>query len=225
MEQMMKFSSTVGSLLGCKVKSPRVEWFASHSKDLEQFGMLGFFNQGNVFNSALSVEGGAVNLTEVVKTEVSFLAEFGSGWSTFIELRHRDITARGQLEFPLPEDPEGNKTLITAESTFQLRYAHSEKFVSGAFNRISLGSRFPIITATTTQAWKDIADSQYRYGRYTLELEGKLRFGPLGRVRWNTNMGLYSGTAPFALLELQPGKRDSTFNTTFPSIYYDISSM
>ena len=193
-----------GELTWLQSKIPRVEWFASHSKDLEQFGMLGFFNQGNVFNSALSVEGGAVNLTEVVKTEVSFLAEFGSGWSTFIELRHRDITARGQLEFPLPEDPEGNKTLITAESTFQLRYAHSEKFVSGAFNRISLGSRFPIITATTTQAWKDIADSQYRYGRYTLELEGKLRFGPLGRVRWNTNMGLYSGTAPFALLELQP---------------------
>ena len=55
-----------------------------------------------------------------------------------------------------------------------------------------------------TQAWKNIAGSQYRYGRYTLELEGKLRFGPLGRVRWNTNTGVYSGTAPFALMELQP---------------------
>ena len=57
---------------------------------------------------------------------------------------------------------------------------------------------------TTTQAWKNIAGSQYRYGRYTLELEGNLRFGPLGRIRWNTNAGIYSGTAPFALLELQP---------------------
>ena len=109
-----------------------------------------------------------------------------------------------QLEFPLHENPEGNKTLITTESTVKLIYAYIEKFVRGAFHISSLGSRFPIITATTTQAWKDIADSQYRYGRYTLELEGKLRFGPLGRVRWTTNMGLYSGTAPFAPLELQP---------------------
>jgi len=184
-------------------KIPRIKWFASYSKDLEQFGMLGYFNQGNIVNSALSVEGGQNNLTEVIKSEASYLAEFGSGWSTFIELRHRKIAAVGELEF-LPVDGTGNSTLITAESTFQVRYAHGEKFVSGAFDRVSLGSKFPIVTLTTTQAWKDIGGSQYRYGRYTLELEGKLRFGPFGRIRWNTNAGMYSGTAPFALMELQP---------------------
>jgi hypothetical protein len=184
-------------------KTPRIEWFASYSKDLEQFGMLGFFKQGNIFNSALSVEGGQSDLTEVIKSEISYLAEFGSGWSTFIELRHRNIQAVGELEF-IPTDQNGNSTLITAESTLEMRYAHGEKFVSGAFDRVSLGSRLPIVTFTTTQAWKDIAGSQYRYGRYTLELEGKLRFGPFGRIWWNTNTGIYSGSAPFALMELQP---------------------
>ena len=184
-------------------KIPRIKWFASYSKDLEQFGMLGYFEQGNIFNSALSVEGGQSNLTEVIKSEASYLAEFGSGWSTFIELRHRKVEAVGELEF-IPVDATGNSTLITAESTLQVKYAHGEKFVSGAFDRVSLGSRFPIVTLTTTQAWRDIAGSQYRYGRYTLELEGKLRFGPFGRIRWNTNSGVYSGTAPFALMELQP---------------------
>jgi hypothetical protein len=199
-DQVFKYG---GELTWLQNKNPRVEWFVSHSKDLEQFGMLGFFERENAFNSMLSIDSAQGNLSEVKKTEISFLAEFGSGWSTFIELRHRDITAKGQLEF-IPTDPDGNATLITAESTVLLRYAHSEKFVSGAFERVSLGSRFPIITATTTQAWKDIAGSQFRYGRYTLEMEGKLRFGPLGRVRWNTIAGMYTGTAPFALMELQP---------------------
>ena len=185
-------------------KTPRLEWYVSHSKDMEQLGMLGFFDQGNVFNSALSIEGSQQNLAEVRKTEGSFLAEFGSGWNAFAEIRHREVVPKGLLEFPLPTDPDGNATLITAESTLQLRYAHGEKFVSGAFDRVSLGSRFPIITATTTQAWKGIAKSQYRYSRYTLDLEGKLRFGPMGRVRWNTTGGMYTGTAPFALMELQP---------------------
>lgn len=184
-------------------KIPRIKWFASYSKDLEQFGMMSYFNQGNIFNSALSVEDGQSALTEVVKSEASYLAEFGSGWSTFIELRHRNIKAVGDLEF-IPTDPDGNSNLVTAESTLQMRYAHGEKFVGGAFDRVSLGSKLPIVTLTTTQAWKNIAGSQYRYGRYTLELEGNLRFGPLGRIRWNTNAGIYSGTAPFALLELQP---------------------
>jgi hypothetical protein len=197
-------------------KIPRIKWFASYSKDLEQFGMLGYFDQGNIFNSALSLEGGQNNLTEVIKSEASHLAEFGSGWSTFIELRHRKVQAVGELEFiPVVVGPAiglidpllqatDNSTLITAESTLQVKYAHGEKFVSGAFDRVSLGSKLPIVTATTTQAWKNIAGSQYRYGRYTLELEGQLRFGPFGRIRWNTNAGMYSGTAPFALMELQP---------------------
>tara|TARA_B100000780_G_scaffold180377_1_gene126486 strand:+ start:6288 stop:8735 length:2448 start_codon:yes stop_codon:yes gene_type:complete len=190
-------------LIWIQRKIPRIKWFASYSKDVEQFGMLGFFNQGNIFNSALSVEGGQNNLTEVVKSEASYLAEFGSGWSTFIELRHRNIKAIGELVF-IPADINGNSTLITAESTFQLRYAHGEKFVAGAFDRVSLGSKMPIVTMTTTQAWKNIGGSQYRYARYTFDLDGTLRFGPFGRIRWNTNVGMYSGTAPFALMELQP---------------------
>ena len=55
------------------------------------FGMLSFFKQGNIFNSALSVEGGQSDLTEVIKSEISYLAEFGSGWSTFIELRRKRV--------------------------------------------------------------------------------------------------------------------------------------
>tara|TARA_Y100001954_G_C15617778_1_gene506154 strand:- start:352 stop:846 length:495 start_codon:yes stop_codon:yes gene_type:complete len=35
-------------------------------------------------------------------------------------------------------------------------------------------------------------------------LEGKLRLGPLGRIDYNSEIGTYSGNAPFPLLELQP---------------------
>ena len=138
------------------------------------------------------------------QSEANLLIESGSGLTTFIELRHRKVDPRGSLEFPLPDNPDGTQTLTTAESTLQLRYAHNEKFVSGAFERVSLGSKAPVITATTTQGWKGIAGSQFRYGRYTLGVEGKLRMGPLGRIEWNTQGGFYSGTAPFALMELQP---------------------
>jgi hypothetical protein len=185
-------------------KLPRIEWYGSYQKDIEQLGMMGFFDQGNIFNSALSLEGDQDQLSLITQSEGSLFIEYGAGLSTFIELRHRKVDPKGSLEFPLPQNPDGSQSLTTAESTLQLRYAHQEKFVSGAFERISLGSRAPIVTLSTTQGWKGIAGSQFRYGRYTLGLEGKLRWGALGRVEWNTEAGMYSGSAPFPLMELQP---------------------
>lgn len=192
-----------GDVIWVQRKSPRIEWYASHKNDIEQLGMMGFFDQGNVFNSALNLEGDQNQLALITQSEASLLAESGSGLTTFIELRHRKVQPRGELEFPIPGS-NGSSELITAESTLQLRYARNEKFISGAIQRKSLGSRFPIITATTTQGWKGIAGSMYRYGRYTLGLQGKMRLGPLGRIEWNGQGGTYSGTAPFPLLELQP---------------------
>ncbi|MEC7653631.1 MAG: DUF5686 family protein [Bacteroidota bacterium] len=192
---------------------PRIEWYASYQKDIEQLGMMGFFDQGNLFNSAFNLR--AQNqLAMISMAEASFLGEFGSGFTSYIELRHRKVESRGKLDFLSPNyvvrSPGGpawtaeRPSIITAESTFQLRYAKNEKFVSGSTERISLGTRAPIWTLTTTQGWKGIAGSQYRYGRYTLGLEGKLRLGPLGRIDYNSEIGTYSGKAPFPLLELQP---------------------
>ena len=185
-------------------KTPRIEWNVSHSSDIEQLGMMGFFDQGNVFNSALNLEGDQNQLALITNSEINFLAENGTGLSTFVELRHRKVQPKGVLEFPDPDNPEGSSDLITAESTLRLRYARNEKFVSGAIQRKSLGSRWPVITATTTQGWKGVAGSMYRYGRYTLGVNGKLRMGPLGRIEWNAEGGTYTGLAPFPLLELQP---------------------
>lgn len=185
-------------------KTPRIEWNASHKSDIEQLGMMGFFDQGNVFNSALNLEGDQNQLALITQSELNFLVENGSGLSTFVEFRHRKVQPKGVLEFPDPDNPTASNALITAESTLQFRYARNEKFVSGAIQRKSLGSRWPVITATTTQGFKGIAGSMYRYGRYTLGVDGKLRMGPLGRIEWNAEGGTYTGVAPFPLLELQP---------------------
>ena len=193
-----------GEITWVQRKTPRLEWFAAHNRDVQQLGMMGFFDQGNVFNSALNLTGGQTSLAMITRSEASFLAEFGKGFSSFVELRHRKVEPRGSLIFPIPDSPDGTNSLTTAESTLQLRYARNEKFVSGSIQRVSLGSRAPIVTLTTTQGWKGIAGSQFRYGRYTLGLEGRLRFGPMGRLDWGTEAGSYSGSAPFPLMELQP---------------------
>ena len=188
-----------------KKRIPRVEWYASYQKDVDQLGMMGFFDQGNLFNSALNIGGAQNQLSMVTVSEASFLGEFGSGFTSFIELRHRKVDPRGELQFQSPENVDDeNPAIVTAESTFQLRYARNEKFVSGTVERISLGSRAPIFTLSSTIGWEGIAGSQFNYGRHSFGIEGKLRLGPLGRIDYNSEAGTYTGKAPFPLLELQP---------------------
>ena len=67
---------------------------------------------------------------------------------------------------------------MTAELTLQTRYARNEKFLSGSFERMSLGSRWPILTATVTLGLPNIARSEFNYQRWTLDAEGTQRFGP-----------------------------------------------
>ena len=154
-----------GEITWCNANS-RLEWFAAHNRDVEQLGMMGFFDQGNVFNSALTLTGGQTSLSMITRSEASFLAEFGKGFSAFMEIRHRKVEPRGSLIFPITDSPDGSNSITTAETTLQLRYARNEKFVSGSIQRVSLGSRAPIVTLTTTQGWKGIAGSQFRYSRY-----------------------------------------------------------
>lgn len=184
-------------------KSPRTELFFEHTRDIDQLGMMGFFDQGNGFNSALQLD--TLNrLSEVTRTEASFLHEFGSGWGQFVEFRHRSVAPRGEVLFIRDSDPTGTSPLITAELTLQTRYARNEKFVSGAFERVSLGSKWPILTGTLTMGIPGILNSEFNYQRWTLDAEGTRRLGPLGRIEWWSQGGMYTGRAPVVLTELQP---------------------
>lgn len=184
-------------------KSPRTEVFLEHTRDVDQLGMMGYFDQGNGLNSALQLND-QTRLTEVTRTEISWLHEFGSGWAQALEWRHRAVAPTDSVRFIREGDPTGDSPLVTAELTLQTRYARNEKFVSGAFERVSLGSKWPILTGTVTLGIPGILGSEFSYQRWTIDAEGTRRLGPLGRIEWWSQAGLYTGLAPVIMTELQP---------------------
>ena len=165
--------------------------------------MMGYFDQGNGLNSALQLND-QTRLTEVARTEISWLHEFGSGWAQALEWRHRAVAPTDSVRFIREGDPTGDSPLVTAELTLQTRYARNEKFVSGAFERVSLGSKWPILTGTVTMGIPGILGSEFSYQRWTIDAEGTRRLGPLGRIEWWSQAGLYTGLAPVIMTELQP---------------------
>ncbi|MDG1674238.1 MAG: DUF5686 family protein [Flavobacteriales bacterium] len=200
LDQRWKYGASAEWILN---KSPRTEIFAEHTRDIDQLGMMGFFDQGNGLNSALQLD--TMNrLSEITRTEISMLHEFGSGWGQSVEFRHRSVAPRGDVLFVRENDPTGTSPLVTAELTLQTRYARNEKFVSGAFERVSLGSKWPVLTGTVSLGIPRIAGSEFNYQRWSIDAEGTQRLGPIGRLEWWSQAGMYTGRAPVVLTELQP---------------------
>lgn len=184
-------------------KTPRTEFLFEIKRDLEQLGMLGLLSQGQAFTSAFRTD--SVNsLSEVQRAEVSVLHEFGPGFSGFFEWRHRQIGALGDLKFLEPLTAEPVEQLVTSEASIVLRFAKKERFVGGEFDRVSLGTEWPVLTAKMTLGIPGLLESQYRYTRWTMEGEDEMRLGWWGRLEWYAQAGLYRGSAPFALMEVVP---------------------
>lgn len=184
-------------------KSPRTESYVEVKRDLEQFGMAGLLDQGEVFTSAFRTD--TTNLlSEVLRAEASILHEFGPGFTGFVEWRHRQVGSRGNWAFLDPTTAQPIERLITSEATAILRYAKGERFVGGEFDRYSLGTEWPVIEATVTWAMPRVFGSQYNYTRCTLEGDDEIRLGWWGRLEWIAQVGKYFGTAPFPLMEVVP---------------------
>lgn len=186
-------------------RQPRLEWFVKHSRDIDQLGMLSYFDQGNLLNSLLSFTTESTQLALITQSEASVSADFGSGFISFFGLRHIEIVPQGTFLPLFPTHP-------SFETTFKLMYQKDLKFIGGAYKRAGLGNRSPRYTFMVTKAWPDVFQSQYNYCRYTLDVNWISRHGPLGRIEWNIDGGTYSGVAPYTLLELQPA------NQTFMSV-------
>ena len=58
-----------------------------------------------------------------------------------------------------------------SEITARLRWAKNEEFISGAFDRTSLRSKYPIIAIQGVFGIKGVLGSQYSYQKIELQLE------------------------------------------------------
>jgi hypothetical protein len=125
-------------------KTPRTEFYLKSRGTLNNWDDRSCSDQGQAFTSAFRTD--SVNsLSEVQRAEVSVLHEFGPGFSGFFEWRHRQIGALGDLEFLEPVTAEPVEQLVTSEASLMLRFAKKERFVGGEFERVSLGTEWPIL--------------------------------------------------------------------------------
>lgn len=185
--------------------------------DLEQIGVSPTApTQGSTFSSLLRTAP-LDKLTLVTRIGSNYEADLkkdfmlttGFEWSEFLpkgKATYEKVNSLGQIE-RLSE-------IRTMEFSSKLRWAKNEEFIAGAFDRISVGSKFPILTLSATIGAKGIFGSSYNYQKLNLDIEHKHTLGILGYLKYGAYFGGIFGQAPYPLLKVHEGSQSYWLNTT-----------
>jgi len=209
-----------GGVTYVPIKNPRLALNVFAKNDLEQLGQgTGAFRQDNVLSS-LFRRNPANKLTYVTELSSYLEKEWLFGWSTQVIFKHRTLIPAGATYKYLTPPNElkiqsSISSLTTTEVSLYSRFAYKERFVYGEFERISLGTNYPIVEAQYSYGLKGVLASDFSYQKGVLRVSDKMRFGPFGYMQVTTELGRIFGNLPYPLLMMHAG------NETF---FYDEGS-
>lgn len=200
-------------------KKPRQIVGARYTRDMDLIGQVPNYFPRDHFVQFLTVRNPQDRLILSEKTEVYIEREWFTGFSSRVDFIHSDMQARGDWEFTRlsPDNPIQEPTLVNniidSRVRIQTRFAFRESFVSGEFERISLGTRWPIINLTAELGMKGVFGSQYEYQKLAISVTDKIPLGPLGNFYFSSEAGKTWNPAPYPLLYVHNGNESLFFNS------------
>ena len=99
----------------------------------------------------------------------------------------------------------GNPNILKTDFYFSdlslgLRYAYKEKFIKNAYNKMSLGTNFPVIFFKYTKSLNNFLDGEYSYDRFDFKLKKSVYTKYLGKTSVTINAGYINGDVPYCNL-------------------------
>jgi hypothetical protein len=182
----------------------------SYLKDLQIPGLSVFqVSQGNLATALPTAELNRYLLNSI--WEMEYQREYNNGFSFAMAALQKKFNAAGSLAFELSnlvsDDTLFANSLNTSELGFYMRYAPNQKFYTGANTRRRINTKYPIISMTYKQGFKDIIGGEYNFQKLTLAAEKRFFVAPFGISDWTLTAGRLWGSVPYPLLEIHPANQ------------------
>ncbi len=141
---------------------------------------------------------------------------------------YNDLFLKYRVLYPLKGESafkfrDGNniitKEVITiSEVQLLTHFAYNEKFISGAYRRTSIGTKYPVLDVTYSYGIKNCLRSDYEYHKLDLRLRQRFNIGTIGWSRYIIGAGKIWGTLPYQMLKIHEGNEtylwdEYAFNT------------
>ncbi len=156
-------------------------------------------------------------LTYVEKIGFDFEKDVGKSFIFSTGFQWKELESMGAANYRMPNLIGGHdviQKIRTAETFVQVRIAKNEEFLKGAFDRISLGSKYPVISLRATFGIKDIAKSDYEYQKVEFDLKHSPKLGIFGKFYYQIYAGKVFGTAAYPFLRVHEGSQTYWLQST-----------
>lgn len=229
LDQRFKYGGSVFYFLN---KKPRESVFFSYKNDVEQLGQgLNAWRQDNILASIFR-RNPAIKLNGFEEYSFAYEKELFAGFSNKLIISNRTIwpLERASVQFHHTND-NGTITPVssikTTEFAFYTRFAYQEKYISGEFDRVSMGTDYPVIQLKYGFGVKNIFRSDYDYQRLTvLVSHDDIHINPIGFSDIVLEAGKVFGKVPYPLLEIHNGNETYSYDKTAFNLmnYYEFVS-
>jgi len=202
-------------------RNPHTVVGLNYKYDIEQLGQSSnAFSEDYILRGLLSR-----NKAEKLTMAKDFLFFVENDW--FMGFNN-DLLLKYRVLYPLKgesafEFRDGNsiiqkKTITISEIQLNTHFAYNEKFISGAFRRRSIGTKYPVLDVSYSYGIKNCLHSDYEYHKLDISLRHWFNIGTIGWSRYMINIGKVWGTLPYQLLKIHEGNEtymwdEFAFNT------------
>lgn len=210
-------------------RSPRTMLRFAYNKKIQQLGLSSRLGDiGNSFTTLFSI-GPLDKLTFVDKASISLEKDYAIDMRTFSAIEWKSFTPLGNSVYEKINsigDTINVNNITSFEIRNQIMYTKDEKFINGNFDRLSLGSVYPIISLTHTLGIKGVLGSHYTFNRLDFILDHRPKIGFWGRINYTIYGGKIFGTLPYPFLNIHQGNQTFYLQTTSFNLlrYYEFVS-
>ena len=196
-------------------KNPRRALGLNYRYDLEQLGASPNAFREDFLFAALFRRNPADKLSMTREFKSYYEHEWFTGFSTTVNYLHKQIlpVKEGSVRIRTDAGEIINKDkIVTAEIGLNVRFAFNEKFLVSDFDRVSVGTKYPIVSLSYSYGIPDNFGSEYEYHRLMIGIKHWFNVYNLGWSKYRIEAGKTWGTLPFPLLTLHPGNETFLFD-------------
>lgn len=220
-----RFKYGLGALYVIK-KRPRQVINIEYKTDIEQLGQSPYaLTEDNLMTSVLR-RNPNYKLTLVNELSGYYQKEWFTGFSNTLNFSYKTIYPSDSIPFQRKSDGFKPDYIRNFSLTLNTRFLKDEKFVTGEFDRVSLGSKYPELNFEVTGSLKGVMGSQYTYAKLHFNYYHKFNINPIGYSRLIIDAGKIFGTVPYPLLQLHEGNETYAFDRYAFNMmnYYEFAS-
>ncbi|HRH67548.1 MAG TPA: DUF5686 family protein [Bacteroidia bacterium] len=211
-DEQWKYGGTLRYFLS---KKPRVILGGEFKQDVEQLGKSpNAFADDNFFATVLRRE--KSNKLNAIEQEKVYLEnEWVEGFSNRLTFTHSEYTPLGALDFTYylnGAKTDSSNRIKNSEISLYMRFAYKERFVSGKVDRVSLGTRYPVIHVQYTRGIRDVIYSSFEYDKLRFKLDDNLYLGNFGILSYSIEAAKLFQALPYPLLFIHPGNNSFVYD-------------